>query len=89
MEESYYTTDENGETTISNLYQYVDGKYITGEYILKEVKATEGYITDSREIKFKAEKKEGKMHITILEGEEVLKEQEESEDSIGFTLVNK
>ena len=77
MEESYYTTDENGETTISNLYQYVDGKYITGEYI-----------TDSREIKFKAEKKEGKMHITILEGEEVLKEQEESEDSIGFTLVN-
>ena len=89
MEESYYTTDENGETTISNLYQYVDGKYITGEYILKEVKAAEGYITDSREIKFKAEKKEGKMHITILEGEEVLKEQEESEDSIGFTLVNR
>ena len=88
-EENYYTTDENGTVTIPNLYQYVDGKYITGEYVLNEVSATEGYITDSTEVKFKAEKQDGKMVITVLEGEDVLKNKEAGTDSITFTFENK
>ena len=88
-EENYYTTGENGVVTIPNLYQYVDGKYITGEYILKEVSATEGYITDSTEVKFKAEKQDGKMVVTVLEGENVLKDKAVDTDNITFTFENK
>ena len=88
-EENYYTTDENGTVTIPNLYQYVDGKYITGEYILKEITATEGYITDSTEVKFKAEEQDGKMVITVLEGEDALKNKDTGTDSITFTFENK
>ena len=88
-EETYYTTDENGTITIPNLYQYVDGKYITGEYILQEIVATEGYITDTTEIKFKAVQQDGKMNITILSGEDIVKSTEAGTDSITFKIENK
>ena len=87
-EETYYTTDANGAITISDLYQYVDGKYVTGEYILQEVLATSGYVTDPTEIKFKAEQKDGQMNITILSGEDAVKSTEAGTDTITFTIEN-
>ena len=65
------------------------GKYLTGEYILKEVSDVAGYVTDSREIKFKAEKQTSGMVITILEGEEALKNKETDIDNITFVFESK
>ena len=44
------TTNEEGKITINNLYQYVPGKYITGEYKITEVKAPDGFANNAEEI---------------------------------------
>ena len=51
-----YTTDGNGVIQIDNLYQYVEGKNVTGEYSLQEIYPTEGYILNDTPIVFKATK---------------------------------
>ena len=38
-----YTTDANGNFTINDLYQYVEGKDFDATYVLKETYAPEGY----------------------------------------------
>lgn len=68
-----YTTDENGILTIDGLYEYVAGKYITGEYTLKEIYAPEGYALNSTEFKFKAYRENGTLKIEIIEGEDVIR----------------
>lgn len=68
-----YTTDENGILTINDLYEYVDGKYITGEYTIKEIYAPEGYSLDTTELKFKAYRENGTLKIQILDGESVIR----------------
>ena len=47
----YITTNENGVLTIEGLYQYVAGKYITGEYTITEVTPPEGYRLTEEPIK--------------------------------------
>lgn len=68
-----YTTDENGALTIDNLYQFVEGKYITGEYTIKEIYAPEGYTVNSTALKFKAYKENGELKVQIIEGEGVIR----------------
>ena len=69
-----YTTDENGVLTIDGLYEYVEGKYITGEYTITEIYAPEGYSLDSTTLKFRAYRDEnGELQIEILEGESVIR----------------
>ena len=68
-----YTTDANGILTINDLYEYVDGKYITGEYTIKEIYAPEGYALDATELKFKAYRENGTLKIQILDGESVIR----------------
>lgn len=68
-----YSTDENGVLTIDGLYEYVAGKYITGEYRLKEIYAPSGYAVNSTELKFKAYRENGTLKIEILEGESVIR----------------
>ena len=48
-----YTTDEDGYINISDLYKYVEGKYITGQYTLQETKAPDGYSNNAEKINFK------------------------------------
>lgn len=68
-----YATDENGILTINDLYEYVDGKYITGEYTIKEIYAPEGYSLDATELKFKAYRENGTLKIQIFDGESVIR----------------
>lgn len=69
-----YTTNENGILTIDGLYEYVEGKYITGEYTLVEIYAPEGYSINTTALKFKAYRDEyGKLQIKILEGADVIR----------------
>ena len=68
-----YTTNSDGVLTINDLYEYVDGKYITGEYTIKEIYAPEGYSLDATELKFKAYRENGTLKIQILDGESVIR----------------
>ncbi len=68
------TTDENGELTISGLYEYVEvsGKpkgNIKAEYTLVETYAPEGFAIDTTEIKFKAKRNtSNELEVEIISG---------------------
>lgn len=69
------TTNENGEFTFEGLYEYKEGREITGEYTLEETFAPEGYILDDTKLKFKATRDEnGVVQVQILEGDTILKD---------------
>ena len=51
--EKIVTTNKDGSIDISDLYQYVDGKYITGKYTLQELQSPEGYANNGEKINFK------------------------------------
>lgn len=68
-----YVTDDDGVLTIDGLYEYVEGKYITGEYTIKEIYAPEGYSLDSTELKFKSYRENGTLKIQIIEGDSVIR----------------
>lgn len=80
-----YTTDENGIITISDLYEFVNGKYITGEYSITEIYAPEGYAVDSTTLKFKAYRENGTLKIDILEGEDVIRATEDETQDLNIT----
>ncbi len=61
-----YLTDENGYIYINDLYQYVDGKYITGKYVLQEIEAPDGYANNAEEIEFNTSVNlAGNLEVTI------------------------
>lgn len=51
-----YITDSNGCINLDNLYSYVDGKNITGEYSIQEIEAPNGYENKKEKISFKVTK---------------------------------
>ena len=61
-----YTTDETGVLTIPNLYEYVEGKNITGVYTLQEITPPEGYALDSRELQFRVKRVDGNLQLEVL-----------------------
>ncbi len=88
---SYATTDEEGNLKFEGLYEFVKDKedLVKGEYIIQEILATEGYITDNTEVKFKASKKsEGGFDITFESGSEKVKSSS-TEDGITLNFENK
>ena len=84
-ETEYYTTDNDGKITINGLYNYVSGKYITGEYILKELRAPEGFAISGEEIRFKVELKNGTQNVIITDEDELASLKEYS---VNGTTVN-
>ena len=67
-----YTTNENGSILLSNLYQFVDGKYLTGEYTIVETKAPEGYSNNAEEIVVKGYKDENDKLVLDIENRDNL-----------------
>ena len=47
-----YVTDNRGSFTITDLYSYIDGKNVTGEYTLKQTEPTTGYALSANDINF-------------------------------------
>ena len=47
-----YVTNDSGSFTITDLYSYIDGRNVTGEYILKQTEPTIGYALSANDIKF-------------------------------------
>ena len=71
----------SGWIIINNLYEYIDGRYITGEYTLKEVKAPEKYLLNETELKFRATRDEnGKLQIDILSGDSIIRTNPETQE---------
>ena len=74
-------TDSEGKANINNLYEYVENKYITGEYILEEISATEGYAINSTKFKFKCTRNaSGKLIMYILEGSDLIQNKDMPKD---------
>lgn len=87
-----YITDESGIINIYDLYQYVDGKEITGNYILQEIKAPDGYSNNAEEIKFKVTKNaENNLEINIENREqlETIRDIKIENDIISLIIQNK
>ena len=81
-----FTTDENGEFTIQNLYEYVEGKNITGEYTLEEITPPEGYALDSRKLQFKVQRnEEGELELSVI-GENFLRNSSVEENTVNLEL---
>lgn len=79
-----YTTNENGILKIDGLYEYVEGKNISGEYILEEIYAPPGYSVNLTKFKFKLERNlDGQARLIILEGENVLRKIKQIDDNTG------
>jgi len=78
-----YTTDENGNITIENLYQYEAEKDIDQTYTLKELLAPDGYAA-VKDITFQTEKVEGLLTMKITSG--TIKEQTVEGDTITITI---
>lgn len=65
-----YTTNKNGELVINDLYQYIDGKYITGEYTLREIEPPLGYALSANVVKFRVvSDKDGNLSGEVISGE--------------------
>ena len=64
-----YVTDENGKISISDLYQYIDGKDEAAVYVLKEVLAPAGY-AKVKDISFKVDGSTGELKFVNTEGKE-------------------
>ena len=61
-----FITDDQGIITIPDLYEYVEGKNVTGVYTLKEITPPEGYSLDERELQFKAKRNNGNLELEII-----------------------
>ena len=92
------TVNENGEAEISGLYEYISGKYITGEYELTETYAPEGYKINNTPLRFKAERTaNGKLEFIGISGMDIIKENAETgdkeveadENTITISILNK
>ena len=57
-ENQFASIDDKNGVTIDNLYTYIEGKYISGRYILQEIEAPGGYCNNTEEIIFSVEKNE-------------------------------
>ena len=64
-----YTTDENGNITITGLYQYIEGKPENATYTLKEVLAPVGY-AKVKDITFQVDGTTGELIFKNQEGTE-------------------
>ena len=87
-EEIYGISDENGNLVFNGLYQYIEDKEITGEYILQQLTAGEGQVPNKTEIRFKAKKTDGNLSIEIIEGAGVADSTSSTETDVTFNYVN-
>ena len=80
-----YTTNEDGQLTINNLYQYEAEKDINQTYILREVVTPDGYAA-IKDITFKVENIEGVLTMEVTTG--TIKGQSANGDTLTITIEN-
>ena len=81
-----YTTDESGILTIPGLYEYVEGKNITGVYTLEEITPPEGYALDSKQLQFRVQRnEEGNLELSVL-GENFLRNSSVDGNTVNLEL---
>lgn len=89
----FVTTDDEGKVNISGLYQYVEGKDITGKYTLEEKVEPNGYCLSSEKINFVVSKNEKGEFVVTVENENTLETYKTSkkldENTIQMVIQNK
>ncbi len=89
----FVTTDNEGKINISGLYQYVEGKDITGKYTLEEKVEPNGYCLSSEKINFVVSKNEKGEFVVTVENENTLETYKSSkkldENTIQMVIQNK
>ena len=78
LNEMFYTTNGDGVINIPNQYAHVDGKYITGQYMLKETVAPNGYLNNREGIGFIVSKIEDE---NVVSGDDTSSGVEEEADN--------
>ncbi|MBR2786088.1 MAG: hypothetical protein IKD76_01060 [Clostridia bacterium] len=66
------TTDENGKISLTDLYQYVEGKGEYGIYEIQEEIPAQGYLLSSEVLKIKVLKDGNALKVETLEGEDLI-----------------
>ena len=87
----YYTTDENGIIDISDLYEYIEGKNITGKYTLQEVSGKNGYLLNDEKIEFYVTRGFDnilQIHIQDEENKETISKVTTTEEKVTLTITN-
>ena len=91
-DEEIYTTGEDGTVEISDLYEYVEGKNVIGEYVLEEIYSPEGYVLDQTPIIFRAQRNaSGRLVVDIKSGSvdsTSVTSATSDEPTINFTIEN-
>ncbi|MBQ3407678.1 MAG: hypothetical protein IJH12_00540, partial [Clostridia bacterium] len=89
---AYYTTDENGIINIENLYQFVDGKSVVGNYTIREIETKSGYILDETPIEFKvSEGNDGQLVVRFKDTNKLqnIRNVETEDSKVKLTIANK
>ena len=87
-----YVTDENGKIVIPNLYQFVEGKNISGKTVIRETKEPNGYILNSEEIEVKVSANENnqlEVNVSNEENIETLRKVEVEENNVRIYVQNR
>ena len=87
-EQREYTTDENGTIDVADLCAHVNGKYITGNYILQETKAPSEYANNAEKIKFNVTNNNGNLSYSIQDENNLvtLKQCQINENTLKLTI---
>lgn len=88
----FYTTDENGEIAVGNLYEYVPEKSFSGKYTLQETEAPDGYINNQEVIEFVVSKNDNDEYTVSVTNEDTLETFESAEfneDTLTITIKDK
>ena len=67
-----YKTDLNGNIILEDLYEFIEGKYITGKYSIEEAEAPNGYVYKTEKISFTVSKNENEELVVNIENRDNL-----------------
>lgn len=71
-------------------FGYVDGKYITGEYILEEIGAPEGYAANSNKLRFRCKRDlNNNLVMQIIDGIDLIQESELEDSNNIYSIDGK
>ena len=85
-------SNQEGEFNVEGLYQYVEGKNITGEYTISEIKSPKGYVNNNEEITFvvsKNQSNELEVNVENKDNLSTLKDATVEGNTVTLTITNK
>ena len=85
-------SNEDGKFDVEGLYQYIEGKNITGKYKISEFKSPKGYVNNNEEITFvvsKNQSNELEVNVENKDNLSTLKDATVDGNTVTITITNK